>query len=356
MRRRQVLALGGTALLAGCLGTDDPDDRPTDDPGSPGADGSDGADGDGQQPTLAADVATAFGAIPETVDGRSLNLFWVLTPERSEEVPNAGQVTDTVGLSPEAVDRAVAALDTGDASRSLLVVVGSFDAVVVAVPDERAARYAVHAADGVAVLGAANDSPWTAGVEDAVAAADDPGAGIAERVAPVVAPLQGNGFVSVSTAPGESDTIPSETVEAVAVARERVGDRRRRREYAIQFASAEAATTAATAEIIAESEGRFSPEGTDVEYEQYGQTVVGSFTTQLPPSQLPDDSPDVRFRVRSEAEGDAVTIAVRGDDTVAPANLEFRVDGEARAPPWGDREHPSRRARRSPPTWSRSAS
>ncbi len=350
LKRRRLLALGGAALLAGCLGDDDPDDQNTDDPGSsPGQDGDDGSDGDDDEPqsrpTLSEDVATALGAVPEAVGDRTLTSFWLLSPERADEsdgFPNVDQIAESVGVSAGTIDRAVVALDPGDGSRSLLVVVGSFGADDVAVPDEQADEVAVHAADGFAVLGQADDGGWEAGVDAAVDAANDPEAGIADGIAPVVAPLQNNEFVTVTTAPSEDGTFEApDGVDTVAVAQERVGDRRRRQEYAVQFASADSATTAATEAVIAEAEARFDADETDVEYEQYDRTVVGSFTTQLPPSQLPDDSPEVRFRIQnSQGDGDAVTVVVRGDEPVDPANVEFRVDGQTRAPPWGDREAP----------------
>ncbi len=341
MRRRRFLALGGTALLAGCVGrsSDDSEDQPdTSTPGGtqttdePGA-GDTGGTGD-SRPTLAEDLRTALGALPEAVDGQRLNTVTAIRPGTEGSGSLAGgQSGDQFGVPPEAVDRSVAALSREATQRSLVVLVGSFAAEDVD-PDQ---TVALDARDGLAIAGRTADGEWEAGVEAASAAADDPDAGLADALGGVLAPVQDTPFAIASIAPeGAGPPAVDGEIEATAIGRQPVENRRQRTTYAVRFADADDASETAIEEVLRANEDLATD--TEIEVQQYDRTVVASFVTDPPPAAQPDDSPDVRFFL-DERDGEP-TLVVRGSDSVDTANLEFRVDGEAETPPWGDRETP----------------
>ncbi|PSP16473.1 hypothetical protein BRC62_06135 [Halobacteriales archaeon QH_10_67_13] len=340
--RRRLLAIGGVALLAGCLESDSQEPAEQNDSNEdPATDSDDQPDGDRTgEPSLSEDLATVLGAIPRTVGDRSIRPLWIVAPpsEGSETesdlpaVPNTTLVAQQLGLDPEAIDRAAVAVDPDETAVSLAVAVGSFGGEALDPPGDIATR----AADGFAIF-ARNDGPWEAGLEAARDAAADPEAGIGTTLEPVVAPIQDNTFIGLApNAEGISFEDP-DSVERVAVGRRLVGGYDQRVEFAVRFVDREAATETAVETIIDDQRGNVDE--LDVEYERVGpedRTVVGSFVTQLPPSQLPDNAPDARFRFR-DSKGVLEQI---GEEPVDPARVELRVGGEKRAPPWDDREAP----------------
>lgn len=337
--RRRLLAIGGVALLAGCLEDDSQEPAEQNDSNDePAADTDDQPDGDRtDEPALSEDLATVLGAIPRTVGDRSIRPLWIVAPptenaetESKASVPTTALVARQFGVDPEAIDRAAVAVDSDDTAVSLAVAVGSFDGESLDPPENVAA----HAADGLAII-ARNDGPWEAGLEAGKDAAADPEAGIGTTVEPVVAPIQDNTFIGLAPNIEEISFEVPDAVERVAVGRQLVGGYDQRVEFAARFVDREAATEAAVETIIDDRRGNVDE--LDVEYERVGpedRTVVGSFITQLPPSQLPDNAPDARFAFR-DSEGVLEQI---GEEPVDPARIELRVGGEKRAPPWDDRE------------------
>ncbi len=337
--RRRLLAIGGVALLAGCLENDSQEPAEQNDSNEdPAADSDDQPDGDRTDELgLSEDLGTVLGAIPRTVGDRSIRPLWIVAPpsegsetEAEASVPTTRLVAQQLGVDPETIDRAAVAVDPDETAVSLAVAVGSFDGEALDPPENVAA----HAADGLAIT-ARNDGPWEAGLEAARDAAADPEAGVGTTVEPVVAPIQDNTFIGLAPNTEESSFEVPDAVEQVAVGRRLVGEYDQRVEFAVRFVDQEGATEAAVETIIDGRRGNVDE--LDVEYERVGpedQTVVGSFVTQLPPSQLPDNAPDARFTFR-DSEGVLEQI---GEEPVDPARLEFRVGGEKRAPPWDDRE------------------
>jgi len=243
------------------------------------------------------------------------------------------QTEELLGVPAEAIDRSVAAFSREAPQRSLVVLVGSFGADDLD-PEQ---TVALDARDGLAVAGRTADGEWEAGVEAAGAAADDPDAGLVDAVEGVLTLVQDAPFAIASVAPeGVTPPTVDGEVEATAVGNQPLEDRRQRTTYAVRFADADDASQTAIEEVVRANEDL--PAGTDIEVQRYDRTVVASFTTNLPPAEQPDDSPDVRFSLR-ERDGET-TLVVRGQDSVDPANLELRVDGEARTPPWDGREAP----------------
>jgi len=338
--RRRLLAIGGVALLAGCLENDsqEPAER-NDSNEDPAADPDDQSDGDQtDEPSLSEDIATVLGAIPRTVGDRSIRPLWIVAPPENAEtgseapVPTTTLVARQLGLDPGAIDRAAVAVDPDETAVSLAVAVGSFDGEALDPPED----VATHAADGLAIL-ARNDGPWEAGLEAARDAAANPDPGIGAAVEPVVAPIQDNTFIGLAPDIEELSAEVPDSVERVAVGRRLVGGYDQRVEFAVRFVDREAATETAVGTIIDDRRG--NADELDIEYERVGpedRTVVGSFVTQLPPSQLPDNAPDARFVFR-HSEGVLEQI---GEEPVDPGRVEFRVGGEKRAPPWDDREAP----------------
>ena len=339
--RRRLLAIGGVALLAGCLENDSqkPAER-NDSNEDPAANSDSQPDGDrADEQSLSEDLATVLGAIPRTVGDRSIRPLWIVAsptenaePGSKAPVPTTTLVAQQFGLDPEAIDRAVVAVDSDETAVSLAVAVGSFDGEALDPPED----VATHAADGLAIL-ARNDGPWEAGLEAARDAAADPEAGIGATIEPVVAPIQSNSFIGLAPSVEELSSEVPDSVEQVAVGQQLVDEYDQRVEFAVRFVDREAATETAVGTIINDRRGNVDE--LDVEYERVGpedRTVVGSFVTQLPPSQLPDNAPDARFVFR-DSEGVLEQI---GEEPVDPGRVELRVGGEKRAPPWDDSEAP----------------
>lgn len=339
--RRRLLAIGGVALLAGCLENDSQEPAEQNDSNEdPAADPDDQSDGDRtDEPSLSEDIATVLGAIPRTVGDRSIRPLWIVAPptenaETASEapVPTTTLVAQQLGLDPETIDRAAVAVDPEETAVSLAVAVGSFDGEALDPPGD----VATHATDGLAIL-ARNDGPWEAGLEAARDAAADPEAGIGPAIEPVVAPIQDNTFIGLApNIEAVSFEVP-DSVEQVAIGRRLVDEYDQRVEFAVRFVDRGAATETAVGTIIDDRRGNVDE--LDIEYERVGpedRTVVGSFVTQLPPSQLPDNAPDARFVFRAPAG----VLEQVGEEPVDPARLELRVGGETRAPPWDDREAP----------------
>ena len=340
--RRRLLAAGtgAIALLAGCL-ENDSDPAEQDDP-DPGSDvGSE--DGQEQYGALSDPLERVLGAIPRSVEGDALEALWIVRrpSEGSDEdpdsagIPTTSVVAEQLGVSPETIDRAAVATDPENAERSLAVAAGALEADDVDRPDDAA----VHVDDGLVFI-AADDGPWEEGLAAAQDAVEDDTAGLASKLAPVVAPVQAEQFVAVSGVTegflAETDGVP-ESIEQLAVARELVEERSQRIQFVVRFADAEAASQGTVETVIDTQET--DTDDIDVKYETVGpdqRTIVATFVTELPPSQRPDDSPDARFVYRDRAG----VLEQIGDEAVGADRLELRVDGDVQTPPWADREDP----------------
>lgn len=352
--RRRFLALSGAALLAGCTGSDTDDDSTDTDgdarggtatPTSRNTATTDSEAGNGG-PALAEDLATALGAVPRSIKDTRFTSLFVSDPDALTEVPGLGAASEQTlvgsvdrqyGLTASAVDRTVTAVSP-DSARTVTVLVGSFAAAEV---DVALDATAVHAADGFAVLAQDDGRPWEAGVRAAREAAADPTAGSVDALGGLLAPVQDSTSVVVATDPSDTDTFGvDDDVAALAIARDRLDATRERKAYAVTFAEAGAVDTETVTAVLRRTETAVDVSDVDVDYRRYDRTVVGSFTAAVPPARQPDDSPAIRFRVSSDDAGDTVTVVARGEESVDPANLEFRVDGEPRTPPWGDRRAP----------------
>ena len=341
--RRRLLAAGtgALALLAGCL-ENDSDPAEQDDGPEPGSDhGSE--DGHEQRGALSDPLERVLGAIPQSVEGDSLEAVWIVRrpSEGSDEdpdpagMPTTSVVAEQLGVPSETIDRAAVATDPENAERSLAVAAGALEADDIDRPDDAA----IHVDDGLVVI-AEDDGPWEAGIAAAQDTLEDDAAGLASRLAPVVAPVQTSSFIAVSGVTeeflAETDEVP-ESVGRLAIARELVDERSQRIQFVVRFADAEAASQG-TVETVIDAQGT-DTDDLDVEYETVGpdqRTVVATFVTELPPSQRPDDSPDARFVYRDRAG----VLEQIGDEAVDPDRLELRVDGDVRMPPWADREDP----------------
>lgn len=381
--RRRLLAATGTVALAGCLsrGDDDPDE-------SPDLESLDDA-------SLPEELAAVLGALPDNVGGDAAGQVIVAAPAAEDDDGAYGTLVGDVGqrfgLADDAIDR-VATATYDDYDRELLVAAGSFAASDVDVSplsvdgasgsgegsasatasgsqagddsdaadggagegspepaaDGAAAAsesgagsaqedVAVHAEDGFAILASGDDEPWDGGLEAAKLAHGDPDLGLLAQkpLAAVLDPLADESPIFLVPSFTEEELpentdVDAEPVDLAAVTRSQVDETTEETTFVFLFSSADAADEDVVDELIESgiSDREFETES----MEQDGPRIVTTIRAPLPEHQLPDDSPNLHARFWQREDG--LQLEFSGEESADPANLEYRVDGEAVDPPW----------------------
>ncbi len=155
---------------------------------------------------------------------------------------------------------------------------------------------------------------------------------------PALCPVVNNGLVRLIAAPHTLDNFAD--VETVVIGQQMIDDHTLKTQYAVRFSSADAATESQTKAVLSRPNSQFGygVGSVDISYKikpTDERTVIATFS-RVSPRLAPDNSPDVSFSLQD----DRTTLAQTGNEPVAPANLELRVDRERRTPPWAGRESP----------------
>lgn len=337
MRRRTfVESTLGATLVAGCLTRDggepaetgDEDQNEQQPDGSGESDESDGGEISGGE--IPADVETILDALPAEVDGDPLTQFKLFAlkqdPKVASPVPR-DDFTTSEGLTPAELSYGAVA-DFGDGSRWVRILVGSFTAEDV----DEASLGAMHVEDGFVVSGSENLGLWESGVQAVLRTRERSDAGISSpELTTLIAPVVENELITVVRRPPQSELAIADTFERWAVGIRAVDDRRIAVSSLFQLAG-DVSNRALATELL----GAYvdTEDESEIEFTSDGELLLAEMTQRAPHRYFPDNSPDAQFDI-----GDGV-VEHSGEEPVDPAHLEFRIDGEPRPPPWGDRSEP----------------
>lgn len=343
-RREFVVASGIVAsALAGCLSRNDDD---SDDAGSE---------------TLPDDLQTVLDPIPERVGESSIQFLATYTPSTDGQENGAAGYSKVIGVDPSQVDRVATvsygrqsgnedgqqsgneddqSSGTGDGQQSGTVTVfaGTFEESDVSEPEGTA----VSISDGLVLTAWSSQAGWTAGIDAATEAKDDPDAGVVANAAvqslfePLADAQQAQGILTVDgeMLPPEAD-IDTDAAEAIGFGTTNDVDAREQTLTIVAVFTDDASPDASVVEeIVRAGDVEIAPESIDVDTDD--RRAMTTFTRELPRSELPNNSPDTFFGFEYDPDSGVVTITHDGGDAVDASEIELRVGGERVEAPWGD--------------------
>lgn len=337
MNRRQFLlasAVAGGTVLAGCVSEEDDGETGDEEPSGNGSPSETSEDG------LSASLRTALGAIPASVDGRQASQVIVVTPEPEmpEESLAAGLtegLTDEFEVSVAAIDQIATAYFSAVGERAVGVVTGSFAAEDITL--EAPENSVIYTEDGFVALAGGNEEAWEAGLDAVRAVRDDPDAGLFGPPAEsALRPVVERRYVRWTRDPQSvHDGGVDSAVETIAIGRTANPDETTAVSYAVVFEDERSVAEETLRETL---ETVSFGEWDDIDPTQDGRVLSGTYTQESSFSGGSSDegsATDAFFRLVDET-----TLALRGGDTLDPANLTFLVNGQSREPPWAGRSSP----------------
>jgi hypothetical protein len=204
---------------------------------------------------------------------------------------------------------------------------------------------AVHVEDGLIITGKEDFGPWQEGVDAALETKSGSGTELhSPQREQLFAPVEGSELIMAGLSTQESESEEGsvregvdpefqESVEGIARGVIAIGDRQIAVSTVIQFSSETAVSRETAVELVEGMDD--SVEEDDIEFTQDGNRLLAAFEREAPAEYLPDNAPTANFDIDRDG-----TLEHNGNEPVDPANLEFRVGGEPRTPPWGEREEP----------------
>lgn len=343
LSRRRLLAVGGTAALAGCSGkllsdgtkTPTGTDRQTRSPSAPPTTTAGGTATDAFDDILA--------VLPTSVDEKDAQTVRLYAPVPASDVPDGSTgmasartgIADSIGLTAKSVDWAGVAM-YDDRSAGIAVAVGSFDAPKPHVPDTAPADMATHREDGLFVMGfeqqtrSSSASPWQNGLDASEAALNDetPSLGDSEDVVSALTPLADGGYITLlPTYPvdGQSIPIPSdmdtEGIATVAIGQSPTEDGNRRSTAVVVFDSKSAVDESVIDSILGDYSDRHG-----LTVRPNGRRVVGSATYDSTTGQ--SNGPDVYFSAQYVDAAGKVVLTCSGGESVKADALTVYADDE----------------------------